>query len=100
MNAQEVTVKVCSFNDLFTKKPFILLLLIRIQPYVWGKDKIQELINDLNSIWTTTKVTLLHGQCVVASTQRKTKTFIIDGQQRLTTLSILYYVLFVNFRWR
>jgi uncharacterized protein with ParB-like and HNH nuclease domain len=99
MNAQEVTVKVCSFNDLFTKEAIYPIAIDTYQrPYVWGKDKIQELINDLNEYLDDNKgLPYYMGNVLLHQHNEKQKLFIIDGQQRLTTLSILYYVLFGKF---
>lgn len=99
MNQQEVTVKVCSFNDLFTKVAIYPIAIDTYQrPYVWGEDKVQELINDLNEYLADDKgLPYYMGNILLHQHDEKQKLFIIDGQQRLTTLSILYFVLFGKF---
>ena len=95
MNQQEVTVKVCSFNDLFTKEAIYPIAIDTYQrPYVWGKNKIQELINDLNEYLTDDKgLPYYMGNVLLHQHNKKQKLFIIDGQQRLTTIYLILHYL-------
>lgn len=104
MLQQDVDVKISSFADLAsTDCPLALDNYQRA--YVWGDKKISQLLDDLKEfIHTLTSVVLnnleqpqhyymgallIHQQ----QTDHGTKRFVIDGQQRLTSLSILYWLL-------
>lgn len=65
------------------------------RPYVWGEDKVQELLKDLREFLDAPAAGLDYymGALLIHNDVKKKKQFVIDGQQRLTTLSILYYVL-------
>lgn len=95
MRREEVQVKVCSFIDLFTKEAIFPIGIDSYQrPYVWGADKVRELISDLADYMKDAKgLSYYMGNILLHQHDEKQKLFIIDGQQRLTTLSILYYVL-------
>lgn len=70
------------------------------RPYVWGKDQVSELLNDLNdSMITNEKSQYFLGSMVL---QKKNKSHdsldyseydVLDGQQRLTTLFLLIAVI-------
>lgn len=97
MNQREVDVKVCSFIDFFEKEAAYKVGIDSYQrPYVWSREKVQDLISDLsdylenpNGLAYYMGTVLLHEK----KADNETKLFIIDGQQRLTTLCILHYVL-------
>ncbi|SHM54739.1 DUF262 domain-containing protein [Flavobacterium xanthum] len=95
MKEQDVKVTVCSFLELFTKEAIFPIGIDTYQrPYVWGEDKVQELINDLTEYLKDPKGLCYYmGNVLLHQHNQKQKLFIIDGQQRLTTLSILYFVL-------
>jgi uncharacterized protein with ParB-like and HNH nuclease domain len=96
---QEVTVKVCSFNDLFMREAIYPIAIDTYQrTYIWCKDKVQELVNDLNDYLQDDKeLPYYMGNVLLHQHNEKQKLFIIDGQQRLTTLCILYFVLLGKF---
>jgi len=98
-NNQEVAVKVCSFNDFFTKEAIYPVAIDTYQrPYVWGTDKVKELISDLTEYLEKPKgLTYYMGNILLHQNNEKQKLFVIDGQQRLTTLSILFYVFYGKF---
>lgn len=103
---QDVEVKISSFANLAS--PDCPLALDNYQrPYVWGDKKISQLLNDLQDFLNTLTdvdpkinameqpqhyymgALLIHQQ----ETEQGGKRFVIDGQQRLTSLSILYWLL-------
>ncbi|MGV8983099.1 DUF262 domain-containing protein [Clostridium sp.] len=98
-NDLEVAVKVCSFNDFFTKEAIYPVAIDTYQrPYVWDTDKVKELISDLTEYLKEPKgLPYYMGNVLLHQHNEKQKLFIIDGQQRLTTLSILFYVLYGKF---
>ncbi|OOM78817.1 DUF262 domain-containing protein [Clostridium sp. BL-8] len=95
-NNNEVTVKVCSFIDFFTNEAIYPVAIDTYQrPYVWNINKVQELINDLTEYLSERKgLSYYMGNVLLHQDNAKGKLYIIDGQQRLTTLSILYFVLY------
>jgi hypothetical protein len=93
---QGVIVKLVSFGQLTSVKSPLALDSYQ-RAYVWGEDKIVQLLNDFSEFIQTNNAskqyymgTLLLHQKVEAKQKRH---FIIDGQQRLTSLSILYWLL-------
>lgn len=102
MSEEEVVVSVCSYESFIQDLEFPLAIDSYQRPYVWTEEKVEELIEDLRLYLEDTKglsyymgTLLLHEG--IDSKDGKTKLFIIDGQQRLTSLSVLYYVLYGNF---
>jgi hypothetical protein len=90
-----LTVKVQSFCDLFEESAPPLALDTYQRPYVWGPDKVDQLINDLTE-YTAHCYKANHyymGTVLLHDNREKKRFFIIDGQQRLLSLSVLYYVL-------
>ena len=63
--------------------------------YVWGETKVRQLIDDLleHEQQGDTIPNYYMGTLLVHSNNDHKKYFVIDGQQRLTSLSVLYYVL-------
>ncbi|GAB3515889.1 DUF262 domain-containing protein [Emticicia fontis] len=97
-NIQNVDVQVLSFNEFFTQTATYPVGIDSYQrPYVWGKSKIQELIKDLQEyLEKPNDLSYYMGNILLHQHDEKQKLFIIDGQQRLTTLCTLYYVLHGN----
>ena len=94
-NNKEVDVEVYSFKEFFEQKNIYPLAIDSYQrSYVWNTKKIEQLIDDLTEYLDDTKsLPYYMGSIVLHKNDEKKKLFIIDGQQRLTTLSILYYVI-------
>jgi len=92
---QNVDVQVYSFQEFFTQKAIYPVGIDSYQrPYVWGKGKILELIKDLREyLYNPNGLKYYMGNILLHQHDEKQKLFIIDGQQRLTTLCTLYYVL-------
>lgn len=95
--SEGVKVFVNSFDEFINNLPFQLAIDSYQRPYVWDEVKVNELIDDLKEYLLNPKslsyymgTILLHKK----SDDNLTKYYIIDGQQRLTTLMILYFVLF------
>ena len=64
------------------------------RPYVWDEEKIEELIDDLEEYLAAENgLSYFMGTILLHNNKEKKKLFIIDGQQRLTTLSVLYFTL-------
>jgi len=95
VNNQNVSVQVFSFQEFFTKQAIYAVGIDSYQrPYVWGKSKILELIKDLREyLQNPNGLQYYMGNILLHQHNDKQKLFIIDGQQRLTTLCTLYYVL-------
>jgi hypothetical protein len=94
-NNQNVVVQVFSFQEFFTQQGIYPVGIDSYQrPYVWGKTKIRELIKDLSEyLENSNGLPYYMGNILLHQHDEKEKLFIIDGQQRLTTLCTLYYVL-------
>lgn len=94
-NIQNVEVSVFSFQEFFTQKAIYPVGIDSYQrPYVWGSNKILELIVDLREyLENPNGLQYYMGNILLHQHNEKQKLFIIDGQQRLTTLCTLYYVL-------
>jgi Protein of unknown function DUF262 len=92
---QNVEVKVFSFKEFFAQKAIYPVGIDSYQrPYVWGKSKILELIKDLREyLENPNDLQYYMGNILLHQHNEKQKLFIIDGQQRLTTLCTLYYIL-------
>ena len=102
MNNNQVSVKVLNFNEFMSGLTYPIAIDSYQRPYVWNENQIEALANDLekyldedNGLSYYMGSILLHAG--VDSKDSKNKLFIIDGQQRITTLSILYFVLYGNF---
>jgi hypothetical protein len=94
-NIQNVEVQVFSFQEFFAQQAIYPVGIDSYQrPYVWGKSKILELIKDLREyLENPNNLQYYMGNILLHQHNEKQKLFIIDGQQRLTTLCTLYYVL-------
>ena len=97
MNAEgaEVNVVVSSYIDFLNHHAEFNLNIDSYQrPYVWDNEKIEELIEDLEAyLAIDIGLSYFMGTILLHNNKDKQKLFIIDGQQRLTTLSILYFIL-------
>ena len=93
---KDVSVTLLSFNNLATTACPLALDNYQ-RAYVWGADKITQLLNDLLSFTQESKDedayymgTLLLHQKVG---DKQSNLCVIDGQQRLTSLAVLYWLL-------
>lgn len=91
-----INVEVCSFQQLIDSG--LPLALDNYQrPYVWNQDKVEQLVADMIDFQRLSQIpdyymgTLLLHKRRVQNGRRKR--FVIDGQQRLTSLAVLYYIL-------
>lgn len=92
-----VSVEVSTFEAFFKEKAVYPVGIDTYQrPYVWTVEKVEELINDLiehvNSR-PNEHVPYYMGSILLHQNDEKERLYLIDGQQRMTTLSILYYIL-------
>lgn len=94
MNQDEtVAVKISNFEALLASSQMPLALDTYQRPYVWGTDKIRQLLKDLLEFQPTMASGLNYymGALLIHRDSQQAKQFVIDGQQRLTTLSVLYH---------
>lgn len=96
--SKDVKVFVNSFDEFINNLEFELAIDSYQRPYIWDKERVNELISDLKEYLDNPKgiryymgTILLHKK---SDDENLIKYYIIDGQQRLTTLMILYFVLF------
>ena len=70
--------------------------------YKWGKDEALELIEDLRNYPVSDEENLFLGNFIFEETKEQ-KTFVVDGQQRLTTILLLLVacrnVIFSSIAW-
>lgn len=89
-----IKVDVYSFIEFLENANFPLSIDTYQRPYVWDKTKAMELLQDLyEHIQTDNGLPYYMGNIILHQNKKKKRLFIVDGQQRLTTLNILYYVL-------
>lgn len=90
-----VDVSVRSFNELFTSEDWPLAVDTYQRGFVWRQDKIAQLIDDLVAFQAiqTSKPPYFMGTVLLHRSAEKQKRYVIDGQQRLTALCVLYYCL-------
>lgn len=88
----EVNIKL--FPELFSNKTRIIIPEYQ-RPYVWGKDKTEELLEDFKEFFLDTHTTKPYylGTVLFFYDRRNATYEIIDGQQRITTLLILQQTL-------
>lgn len=90
-----VKVETSSFTDIFIKYNAISVPEYQ-RPYRWDVDKAGELLDDFEEFFITQKNTNLEyymGSVLFFNNTEKEELEIIDGQQRITTLILLQYVL-------
>jgi len=92
----DVKVKVDSFSTLFATSDLKLSLDSYQRPFVWTETKINQMIGDLHTYLTERQqdATLDYymGTVLLHRDDKAQRYFIIDGQQRLTSLCVLYHV--------
>ena len=91
---EKIRVEVCSFTEL-QQLDYSLGLDNYQRPYVWGETKIRQLIDDLLAFQAQEKDSpdYYMGTLLLHQNDKKEKMFVIDGQQRLTSLCVLYHAL-------
>ncbi len=99
MNEQgSVHVSVKSFAELFRGASYPVAIDTYQRSYVWGTEKVDQLIADLKEFCDNTNTSgasleYYMGAVLLHEDREKQKLFIIDGQQRLTSLCLLHYAL-------
>lgn len=93
-----VRVSIKNFAALFDEAIHPLAIDTYQRPYVWDMDKVDQLINDLDEycgkiLPSGTYLDYYMGAVLLHEDSEKQRLFIIDGQQRLTSLCLLHYVL-------
>jgi hypothetical protein len=90
-----VDVDVCSFNELFAPENWPLAVDTYQRGFVWRNDKIAQLIDDLVAYQRNQdpKPSYFMGTVLLHRSAEKQKRYVIDGQQRLTALCVLYHSL-------
>lgn len=94
-----VEVHTHSFESLLSNESAPLALDIYQRGFVWDKDKITQLVDDLNEFLATSGDDMhpyYMGTILLHRDEQRKRRFIIDGQQRITALCLLYYQL----HWR
>lgn len=92
-SASEAHVNVCSFNEL-RSLGYPLGLDSYQRPYVWDEVKLDQLVDDLLEFQAQPAVLGYYmGALLLHRSRAMQRLFVIDGQQRLASLSILYHVL-------
>ena len=92
----EVTTKVRSFTGLFGESTHSLAIDTYQRGFVWGEDKIKQLIQDLQEFSESVSrqpedtPDYYMGTLLLHDHAEKGKCFVIDGQQRLTALCVLH----------
>lgn len=94
----EVGVSVKSFASLFRDATRPLAIDTYQRPFVWGTDKVNQLIADIDEYCSKPNLSGVSldyymGAVLLHEDIEKNKLFIIDGQQRLTSLCLLYHVI-------
>lgn len=62
------------------------------RPYSWDKDSLSDLIEDLTDAYNNSNENYFCGSLVVVKNKKEGRYDVIDGQQRLTTFTILFCV--------
>lgn len=102
-DGKDIHVSNLSFIELFEKsKPFKICIPEYQRPYVWDEDKVEDLLNDLDEFFfenaepKVLKHKYYFGTVLLHQKQEdgKKELHIIDGQQRISTLLVLYYVIY------
>jgi Protein of unknown function DUF262/Protein of unknown function (DUF1524) len=89
--SQQSLVRIFSDEFAFTIPPYQ-------RPYAWGEEQVRELLADISSaldeaLFTKDPVTYFLGSIVLIKKPGSPNADVVDGQQRLTTLTILLAVL-------
>lgn len=94
-NQEIVDVGVRSFDELFDPSLMSLGVDTYQRGFVWSDEKIQQLIDDLVAYQAEPgpKPSYYMGTLLFHQNDEKQRRFVIDGQQRLTALSVLYQIL-------
>lgn len=91
--AQPVDVIVQGFNELCSEGAALQLDHYQ-RPYVWDSIKVNQLLSDLHEFRRSSKEQAYYlGTVLLHRNDEKQVRFVIDGQQRLSTLAVLYYTL-------
>jgi len=86
-----VKVKVLSFTKFFEETSFPIAMDTYQRGFVWSDEKVQQLVDDLADYQQVSKQPPYYmGPVLVHRNAKKQKCFIIDGQQRLTTLCLIH----------
>lgn len=90
-----VDVGVRSFNELFDATDWPLAVDTYQRGFVWGEDKVEQLIEDLAAYQRQSepKPPYFMGTLLLHRNAERRKRYVIDGQQRLTALCVLYHSL-------
>ncbi len=89
----EVTTK--PFETLFSDAEFPIAIDSYQRPYVWDTHKLEQLLEDLKEFYNSGTQDLKYymGSILLHENKDDKKLYIIDGQQRLTSLCILHQVI-------
>jgi len=60
------------------------------RPYSWGKENVQELLEDLWEAYTENDNEYFIGSLITIERERDRRYDVVDGQQRLTTLNLIF----------
>ena len=60
------------------------------RPYTWDKKNVLQLLEDINKSRNSGKRSYLIGSVILYNNQEENRIEIVDGQQRLTTISLIY----------
>lgn len=92
INASPVEVSVQSFDEFFAESAFPIAVDTYQRGFVWNEEKVAQLAEDLvaHEELGDDAPPYYMGTLLVHFSPEKSKRFIIDGQQRLTALSILH----------
>lgn len=60
------------------------------RPYSWGKENVQELLDDLWEAYTENDSEYFIGSLITIERERDRRYDVVDGQQRLTTLNLIF----------
>jgi hypothetical protein len=93
-----VAIAVQSFTSLFRQAGYPLALDSYQRAFVWGLEKVEQLLADLGDYcdkarWPYPSLDYYMGTVLLHQDLANTRLFIIDGQQRLTCLSVLHHAL-------
>src|SRR5690625_574094 len=90
----DVKVEDATYEDFFRNKAIYPIGIDSYQrPYVWTIDKVIELVEDLTEhLEAGHQVPYYMGTILLHQNEEAKRLYLIDGQQRMTTLSILYFI--------